>query len=938
MRTNLPVTGTERFLAEGEFILSKADMQGNITYINRTFMEISGYNETELMGQPHNMLRHPDMPREAFRDFWHTLKSGKAWSGMVKNRCKNGDHYWVMANASPIWQNGSVIGYMSVRTRPDRKLVDEADTLYRQLRNNETKATLSEGRIMYPGFRGVLQRLGDTSLKSRLALLFATTVVLWGAVGLFGWNGMHKAEAHLQTMVEKNMQASALIADMQTVYAENVIDTVNKANAGLITASAAQDALSSALARADESWTKLKELELSPEIEKISKDTEVQLAVVSAQISRVNGYLASQSGSVAGQLGAFDGPLYRHIDPLSAKLDQINALKDQQAQANFQDSVAVINSSKYAMLGIIALGALMIAYIMGRLYRVILQPLNRTRQQMNEVANGNLSLLINKDRDDEIGQMVDAFKSMFIKLRFEMADSRRVADEAQRIGFALASVDACVSVSNDQNNLIYLNNNARAMMESIFKTPAAVDQLLGKPITDSLDDPELKSATAGRLDRMKVANGMLAGRHMRLVTRPVHNQNGEYLGRVCQWIDRTVEIQSEQQVSRMVEAAAAGDFSIRIDEQGKEGFFLHLTRDLNNLAEAINNSLTDMSRVLTALASGDLTQTMDRHYEGIFAQMKDDANATVDKLKEIVASISEATDAINGAAKEIAAGNADLSRRTESQAASLEETASSTEELTNTVRNNADNATTASQLARTSSEVADRGGRVVSEVVTTMGAIQASSSQIAEIINVIDGIAFQTNILALNAAVEAARAGEQGRGFAVVAGEVRNLAQRSASAAKEIKELISESVNKVSNGYKLVETAGQTMQEIVDSTQRVADIMNDISAASEEQRNGIVQLNHAITSMDETTQQNAALVEQAAAAAQSLEDQSSNLLQAVSVFKIVNGPGKGKARSFDRAPMRVVPSSPAPRPMAAKPKAANAPKSVASDLDEWEEF
>ena len=317
--------------------------------------------------------------------------------------------------------------------------------------------------------------------------------------------------------------------------------------------------------------------------------------------------------------------------------------------------------------------------------------------------------------------------------------------------------------------------------------------------------------------------------------------------------------------------------------------------------------------------------------------MKSDANTTVTQLKDIITTITEATDAINGAAKEIAAGNADLSRRTESQAASLEQTASSTEQLTNTVRNNADNATQASQLARTSSEVADRGGRVVSEVVTTMGAIAESSSKIAEIINVIDGIAFQTNILALNAAVEAARAGEQGRGFAVVAGEVRNLAQRSASAAKEIKELISESVAKVSNGYKLVETAGQTMQEIVSSTQQVASIMNDISAASEEQRTGIMQLNSAITTMDETTQQNAALVEEAAAAAQSLEDQSTNLTEAVGVFRIDGRERSGfGSRKVERLPFRTVGKAPAFK-SSPKPKAVGGSTAARLD-DEWEEF
>jgi methyl-accepting chemotaxis protein len=257
-----------------------------------------------------------------------------------------------------------------------------------------------------------------------------------------------------------------------------------------------------------------------------------------------------------------------------------------------------------------------------------------------------------------------------------------------------------------------------------------------------------------------------------------------------------------------------------------------------------------------------------------------------DSLVRIVGEVRNGTDTIASASSQIAAGNLDLSGRTEQQASSLEETAASMEQLTATVKQNADNARQANQLAVTASGVALKGGSVVAEVVGTMGAINASSRKIVDIIGVIDGIAFQTNILALNAAVEAARAGEQGRGFAVVAAEVRNLAQRSAAAAKEIKTLIGDSVDKVEEGSKQVAQAGKTMDEIVDSVKRVTDIMAEITAASQEQSSGIEQVNQAITQMDQVTQQNAALVEEAAAAAASLQEQANNLSQAVSVFKL----------------------------------------------------
>jgi len=305
--------------------------------------------------------------------------------------------------------------------------------------------------------------------------------------------------------------------------------------------------------------------------------------------------------------------------------------------------------------------------------------------------------------------------------------------------------------------------------------------------------------------------------------------------------------------------------------------------------------------------------------------------------------VREAGETINTAAHEISSGNNDLSSRTEQQASNLEETASSMEQLASTVKQNAENARQANQMAEAASQVAIRGGEVVGNVVTTMSAINESARKIEDIISVIDGIAFQTNILALNAAVEAARAGEQGRGFAVVAGEVRNLAQRSASAAKEIKELITDSVNKTADGTKLVETAGETMHEVVTSVQRVTDIMSEITAASAEQSSGINQVNDAVNHMDEVTQQNAALVEEAAAAAESLVEQASNLMDTVNRFKVRGGTTQAPRSA---APRVAVASRPAVAAPVSKPKPAAHTNSyqpgkstkTGTDDTEWEEF
>jgi methyl-accepting chemotaxis protein len=362
------------------------------------------------------------------------------------------------------------------------------------------------------------------------------------------------------------------------------------------------------------------------------------------------------------------------------------------------------------------------------------------------------------------------------------------------------------------------------------------------------------------------------------------------------------------------------------------------------------------SSIAGSIANGDLSIAIDTaagDKDSLLAEMKEMRNSLVG----IVGQVRGGTEAIGTASREIAAGNIDLSSRTEMQASSLEKTASAMEELTSTVKQNADNAREANQLAATASDVALKGGAVVSQVVDTMSSINESAKKIVDIIGVIDGIAFQTNILALNAAVEAARAGEQGRGFAVVASEVRNLAQRSAGAAKEIKTLIDDSAEKTERGTKLVNQAGVTMDEVVASVRRVTDIMSEIANASQEQSAGIEQVNLSIIEMDSMTQQNAALVEQSAAAAQSLQDQASELAHVVSIFKLVEGEQKAviarpamsvAAAATPRATVKALPvragakkrvtaaASAAPAPTMSAPKPKKVVNSAASD--EWEEF
>ncbi|HEX6833357.1 MAG TPA: methyl-accepting chemotaxis protein, partial [Rudaea sp.] len=339
----------------------------------------------------------------------------------------------------------------------------------------------------------------------------------------------------------------------------------------------------------------------------------------------------------------------------------------------------------------------------------------------------------------------------------------------------------------------------------------------------------------------------------------------------------------------------------RLTLEDKNGMLRSLAEGINALVGSVEKSLGEIGRVLGALAAGDLRQTVDGDFQGMLGKLRDDTNLTVRQLSSMVAQIKSSAENIALATGNIASDTNDVATQTEQQAASLEETASSMQELTSTVKQNADNAREATRLAAGATDVALKGGKVVSDVVATMQAISESSRKISDIIGVIDGIAFQTNILALNAAVEAARAGEQGRGFAVVASEVRHLAQRSANAAKEIKTLIGNSTEKVDAGARLVHQAGATMQEIVASIRHVNDIMGEISLASQEQSSGIEQVNATIVRMDESTQQNAALVEGASTAAQDLQTQAQTLSDAVARFRLVDsGSAAARIRKTDR--------------------------------------
>jgi len=565
----------------------------------------------------------------------------------------------------------------------------------------------------------------------------------------------------------------------------------------------------------------------------------------------------------------------------------------------------------------------------------------------NEVASGKLDGHIDVARSDEVGDLLRAMQRMQRDLRERIERDQVIANENLRIRTALDYSSTGVYLTNTDLEIVYANRALQDKLTEYSEDIAselthydASKPLIGQHVTAL----EYRGEVDGKVIDVLEKTGVFK-REMRFGSAEfaqtisvIRDESGAPVGNVVEWRDRTTEALVEKEVARVIAAAAAGDLSGRVDTVGKDGFFLQLAEQINSLLDANASSLEQISALLSALSRGDLTVRMHGDYQGVFATMRDDANATADQLTGIVGRIKQSSVSINSAATEIASGNNDLSRRTEQQAANLEETAASMEELTSTVRQNAESARQANQLAIGAASVASQGGEVVSQVVSTMTQIEQSSRKIAEIISVIDGIAFQTNILALNAAVEAARAGEQGRGFAVVASEVRTLAQRSAGAAKEIKGLIDDSVGKVADGSALVRKAGTTMGEIVASVQRVTDIMAEISAASQEQSAGIEQVNQTVVQMDETTQQNAALVEEATAAARSMEEQAAHLANVVSVFQLEEGSADTSSAAAQREPAaRPAPQAPATMPTPRRRAPARTAVAELAESD-WQEF
>lgn len=736
MRDNGKVTQKEYMLPEDITIVSKTDLHGNITSANEAFIEASGYAWTELVGQPHNILRHPDVPPAVFKDFWSTIQKGKPWSQIVKNRRKNGDHYWVVANATPIFENGNITGYMSVRTPASREQVSLAEQAYRDI---------DSGKLAIEN--GIPAKLTDR--LNPLLQLNQTTIALVLSVLL-----------------------------LTSAFTPLIVPGITKT---------------------------------IPEL--VFEITDITLVALIILSTWLNG-----------------------------------------------------------------------------------QRLKEITRTITSISEGNFANEIDNRGHNLVSTIFSRLKSMQIKLGSDLDDVKYALASSQRVESALKSASSNIMVADRFRSIIFMNDSIQEMLKKIEpelkKTLPNFDSenLMRQSIDIFHQHPEHQAKMLDNLTSTHNARIKIGRITIDLIIDPIFDDQGQRIGTVAEWKNMTEQLAIEDNIANIIADAAQGTLSNRIDTSELTGFENQVSTSINSLLNTFSDITQKLNLVLSQMAEGNLTAKLEGNYQNELLAMQASTNNALNNLGMTLSQISTGANQIGNMAEEVSIASEDLSQRTQEQAASLEETAASMEELTATLENSSNNAEQANNIVHGTADRATNGIAVMNKTLNAMSDITDVSKQIGEITSVIDSIAFQTNLLALNAAVEAARAGEHGRGFAVVAGEVRNLAGKSAEAAKDISSLITSAIEQITGGTELVEETNKVFEEMVNSIQEVEGLIKEVASTTDEQTKGIKQVNIAVRQLDEVTQNNAALVEELSATAGNMSAEAQTQSDFVNRFEFSDQP------------------------------------------------
>jgi methyl-accepting chemotaxis protein len=860
-----------------ETLVFKMSVQGVIYEVNEAVSELGGYSEKDLIGQSYESIWHSHVPQVAVSDLWHTIKKQQPWTYVIQHKHKKDGDFWLKSHVLPDFKNGRHVGYVAMGEPASQDEIAAAEKHY---------ADVQEGRESWRAkrrFGNLRQFFRDLSLGKKITvvmLLLAISVVLSAALLWVQFNQIRIGWQEYHTQVEERQQLISTVRKQLgyggVVYHSREYLLHQKKDSA---SQALQDyrLLNRTLAR----YRTFSELSL---VEEEALNSVVTVARKYHDALQ----LVIESKDHASDSKLMDVSDNQAIDALAVLEQSIRKFKNN-ATKKLGESVA---QAMWISLVLPLCGLLMLFAIRFALMMYMVAPMRVMVGYFRRITEGFFDNDILVESNDEIGQLQANLKTMQHRLYYELTSARKLAEKSQRIHVALDNTAEAFVMADKNFRLIYENKAFSAIFQGhteLFSVmmPAVNPNDMKGIVLDLLHGSQAADIRQS-LEETGRYRGLLRMRELtfKLAADVVNSARGECLGYVVQWVDLTAHKQAEAQVDGLITAAVHGNLNNRLPSHSYYGFMKEISEGFNALLDAVQEPVSELVTVLPKLAEGDLSTQVSGVYTGDFEVLKIAYNQSVKNLRELLIQVVDVSEKIQSGVDDITSGNEDLLRRTHDQAKSLEITSGNMNTMIETVQDNAKYASEASELSIDVRTEAEDCAQVVDQAIIAMDSIRESSHKISDIIGMIDSIAFQTNLLALNAAVEAARAGEQGKGFAVVAGEVRTLAQRAAEAAKDIRELIEDSVKRVEQGGTLVNRSGEVLSTIVSMISRVSGMIKEVGMATQSQSQGINQVNNVVSQLEQDNHQNTLLVDSVTTTSRDLHAQVLLLGDVIKTFDV----------------------------------------------------